>query len=428
MKNRMKKFLLLLFSCTLFISCSEDDSPSASSDKNLLEFRILQEGITTEIKDRTVYIYFPSSQKEFSLSLEIKVSEKAKFEFIDEVSKANYLFTSGNKFDFGGEYSVLRVQAEDRTYQDYKLEIVQAEGFQSIRLEVYDTWDGKPIGSPIKIEGKIDDVNKQITFNVPMEYVSSFRRGAFLRTTYIGEKDYITVPNANDFWNFDLFKEIVIHDNKTGENLKYKVVILNTDAFIKEIELPLQNAFVKSASAWQAWSFDYIEGLGRNDLLVFALENEKLTNIKPVNLKTTPNSTFTPDANTALDFTKDVEYIGTSQAGSQHKIKIRVIKRKVLAHPHIGLQKVNMGERGEIEYTSVSPIVGGSLVNRKTGEEYRFETFTNKGAVWNNPKATIASFVMKDKLPNNANVYYIPRVTLENGDKVDVDIEFYAAY
>lgn len=425
----MKKLLLVLFSCTLFISCSkDDDSLPVSSAKDLLEFQVLQEGINTEIKDQKVYVYLPSSQKEFSLPLQIKVSEKAKFDLVNEANGTHYSFTSGSKFDFGGEPFFIRVQAEDKTYQDYKVEIIRAEGFQSIRLEVYDTWEGKPTGSPYKIEGKIDEVNKEITFNVPMEYATSLRRGTFLRTTYIGEKDYITVPNQNDFWDFDLFKEIIIHDNKTNENIKYKATILNTDAFIKEIELPLQNAFITSAAAWQSWRFNYIEGLGRNDLLVFALENEKLTNIKPVNLKTSPNSTFTPDANTALDFTKDVEYTGTSQAGNQHKIKIRVIKRKVLTHPHTGIKKINLGVSGEIEYVSISPIVGGSLVNKETGVEYKIETFTNKGPAWYNPKVTAASFVLKDKLPNNQNIYYIPRVTLENGDKVDIDEEFYTSY
>lgn len=427
----MKQILsLITLIAVLFTSCSDDsDDDNRSSENELLKFEV--EGVKTKIEDNTIYVYFEAVEKEFTYPIFLTVSENARAYFVKDNDNIQYAVSNGDTFNFSEGYNTLRVQAKDMSTQDYKIEIVQADGFSSMRIEIYGVWNGKPISIEGIVEGDIDEENKEVTFIVPFEYAQDFRRVMMFRTTYTGDKDYITVPNKNDFLNLSSFKEIYILDNVSQEMVKYSVVILNSDAFIKTIELPLANVFLKSSTAWigNMSDYDYNKGLGRNDHIAFALENENIVNISPISITMTPNSTISPDENQSRDFTEDVKYMGTSESGVQHEIIVRVIKRKVLVSPYTGLQHVINGLNGTIEYVAISPIVSGVLVNTKTKEEYPMENFTNNGSSTSNPRATKASFVMKNVLPageSATDMLYIPRVTLENGDITDVDIQFYS--
>ena len=428
----MKQVLSLITLITvLFTSCSDDstDDNRSSSEKELLKFEV--EGAKTKIVDNTIYVYFEAAEKEFTYPIFLTVSENARAYFVQDNDNSQYTVENGYLFNFSEGYNTLKVQAKDMSTQDYKIEIVQADGFNSMRIEIYAVWQGKPISIEGTIEGDIDEENKKVTFIVPFEYAQDIRRVMMFSTTYTGNKDYTTIPNKNDFLDLSSFKEIYILDNVSQEMVKYSVVILNSDAFIKTIELPLANVFLKSSTAWTGnmSDYDYNKGLGRNDHIVFALENENIVNISPISITMTSNSTISPDENQSRDFSKDVKYIGTSESGVQHEIIVRVIKRKVLVSPYTGLKRVENGLYGTLEYVAISPIVSGVLVNTQTKEEYPMENFTNIGSSTYYPGAIKASFMMKNVLPageSMTDVLYIPRVTLENEDVTDVDIIFFS--
>ena len=80
----------------------------------------------------------------------------------------------------------------------------------------------------------------------------------------------------------------------------------------------LLNSFVNSVSIWI--------GDNRYEHIVYALENENVKDIKPVSITKTPNSTLSPDENESRDFTNNIVYVGTSEAGSQYNIPVMVIK------------------------------------------------------------------------------------------------------
>ena len=80
---------------------------------------------------------------------------------------------------------------------------------------------------------------------------------------------------------------------------------------------------------------------------------------------------------------------------------------------------INKG--GTFYFASISPIVSG-LLAKQTFEMESITTSDN----YSYPKAIVATFVMKDAMPvNGISDIYTPIVTLENGDIVDVNVEFY---
>ena len=413
----MKHFFSVFALCLIFFtSCgSKEEVYVPSSEKELLKFEV--EGATTEIKDNIIYLSFGVKQKDFNLPVKFVTSEKSTINI-----HYNY------KLQLDAKDLIIKVQAEDSSIQEYTIQIILAEGLNSVRIETYSMWEGKTVNLYAVYEGDIDDTNKKITFKIPFEFVNQyFRYGSMLKTTYYGKKEFVTVPNENEFLDFNLFKEYYIIDLGNEESFKYEIVLLNTDAFIKEIELPLLNPFINSSTAWDASMtfFDYNKEMDRYGHIVFALENENIKDIKPISITKTHNSTLSPDENESRDFTNDVVYVGTSEAGNQYNITIRVIKQKVMANPDGNSNRL-INKKGEFDFVSISPIVSGVLVHSETKQTYEMESITINDSYYY-PKTKRATFVMKDDLPAKDFDNYTPRFVLENGDVTDVNVRFYIA-
>ena len=214
----MKHFFSVFTLCMIFFaSCgSNEEIYTPSSEKELLKFEV--EGATTEIKGNIIYLSFGVRQKKFNLLVNYVISEKSSINIYQ-----------GSILRLDAEDLRIRVQAEDSSIQEYTIQIILAEGLNSVRIETYSVWEGKPVDLYAVFEGDIDDANKIITFKIPFDFVSQyFRYGSMLKTTYNGKKEFVTVPNENEFLDFSLFEEYFIMDFENEDYDRYEVVLLNT--------------------------------------------------------------------------------------------------------------------------------------------------------------------------------------------------------
>lgn len=408
---RLKNPLLLLFVVLVlfvFNACSpDDDKITLSSEKDILSFVI--PGVETKIDGTTIVVTFPSTQSNYRLTPEVKISEGASI--FPQVS-----------VNFEDNNLTFEVTAEDGSKKVYTVVVNKAAGLQSVFMQVvFLIGDEKHVHN--NYPGVIDSEKKTITINMPKSLFDNSHYFYFhLKTTVSGTIDYATIPNENQDVSKDLNEyQFIDYGNNTSD--KYTVKIVNTQINIDDINFPIRKFDMAHFNAAQKVYEKYTEGLNEDDIVVFTFEDQDITNVLPT-MTLSEGATVTPSLDIPVDFSNDVQFTITSENGENTETRtIRVVKKKLLLdyeHNRIMIDGIRNLNEHTIHYDAISPVVGGYFTDRESDEEYKIAT-VNKPPYTTNSGYYHKLILEKPLQPKRD---YTFTAILENGDIVVTDKKF----
>lgn len=382
-------FILMTLSLVVY-SCSSDDDPELSSEKDILKFEIPD--IKTEINGEKIFIYVEASHQDLHFTPKITISPKAYL---------NANLDSPLDFTFEQKFSVI---AEDKSEKIYTTEVVRNEGLEKVKL--YFLRDGAI--SAYSYYGKIDHEASTITFDYDKDFYDTNDHQPILEITTLG--NVTTTPQNKEYISRNLQEMKVVAN---GVEKTYKTIFRNTKCEIQNIVLSVSTS---SYSLGPYWLYpEDNAGLNSQDKVIFALENEDVSNLVPVSLTLSVNASVSPSVTQARDFTTDVKYTVVSESGESQDVMIRVNKKKTIFSNALqrGLYQGLSSTYTSESYLAISKVAEAYIVDVETNEKQKCEITQNF--------ATEAkdSYYMTMTMPVEDKKIYNLEVVLENGDVVD---------
>jgi hypothetical protein len=317
MKFLFRPVLLLLLSASVMISCKkENDKPSSSNARQILAFKVGEYNGVVNDSDHTVQVNIPYEKLSDMVKAtpDIQISEKA-------------TINPANGVEVNLRDTVLyTVTAENKTTQVYKAFAVQQLDNKLLSMTLDYSWR--------IYQGFIDETNHTVLFKVEFGWNFNAKKLALKAEISGGAAITPALPDS-----IDLTEPVVFTvKGANGKQQAYKVSIVNTANNIDYLGTPFQGIFEKVSrsvhisAAAEDFNPEDIVGMpadGSTYAVFTALEREDVSNIALSPLRLPVGATISPDPTVPRNYSKDVTYTVTSQAGTTRNIVIRCIKRKI---------------------------------------------------------------------------------------------------
>ena len=389
-------FTFFLLAC----SSKEDVVPEVilSSENELLNFTIAN--LETEIKDDKILIYTNASALDFNFEPTYALSEFATI--TPEPTLTDY-----------SEPVSFTVAAQNGVKKTYTTELVINEGLQEIKF-IYEIESGF-IGEHV---GIINEENKKITLLTNKESVMLPNTTAMVEIKTVG--DLQTNPTSGTMVDLDFNTLTIIKTDGVEE--QYAIEFLNINRGIDCIKLNLlgeETCGIRLAFGISA----FYEGLNSNDYIFPILETQDITNLFASTEFIPIGATIEPSLDTSIDFTEDVVFTVTSEAGDSSEITIRIVKTKVF----FGLEFRRVSQTNDYNqtfnsrYYAISKIVKIDLYNAEQDKNFPCTIIEN--SFLPNQESSIA-FNMNEVNEANKGLEFQVRVELENGDRILTEQRF----
>lgn len=390
-------FLAMIALILLCTACSDEDTP-LSNECKILSFTI--EGAEVDMTYGSPVIVVPAGTDVSNLTPMIEISEGA------TISPASGVAQDFSKPE-GVSYTVTAASKNIST--SYTIQVRYRTGLKAFSLQFLNT----------KYEGVVDPVKGEIRVIVGFSNIRLYGQiGEELLTNVTLEDGFRMEPASGAPIDIDHPVIHTVYDDATGTMTNYKLVVINSDAMLKFVNLNIpgvESGLIRGVPAGTSLP-EYTEDLAEWDFIFRVLTTDDISAVTlAVSDRNRPErATFVPALDEPQNFDQDITYTITAEAGNTWNMKVRVVQEKFISANSGDYRDAESYPQGEyslqMSYRAISPVVGAKLIAESNNEEYGGTTDNQPGG---SEGTMTLSFVPTNTIPVG---YYKLHVTLQNGD------------